>query len=61
MTNTEQEITWDLTELFPSINDASVEKAINEVKVLADAFEKSYRGKIASLDSASLLRCIREL
>ena len=61
MTNKQQEITWDLTELFPSINDPSVEKAINEAKVFADAFEKSYRGKIASLDPASLLRCIREL
>jgi len=61
MTNTQQEVTWDLTELFPSINDASIEKAINETKALADAFEKTYRGKIAFLDSASLLRCIREL
>ena len=56
----EQEVTWDLTELFPSINDPSVEKAINEAKVFADAFEKKYRGKIASLDPASLLQCIRE-
>jgi oligoendopeptidase F len=61
MANKEHEVTWDLTELFPSINDASVEKAINEAKALADVFEKSYRGKIASLDPASLLRCIREL
>ncbi len=61
MANKEHEVTWDLTELFSSINDASVEKAINEAKALADAFEKSYRGKIASLDSASLLQCIREL
>ncbi|MGA2386302.1 MAG: M3 family oligoendopeptidase [Candidatus Bathyarchaeia archaeon] len=56
-----QEVTWDLTELFPSVNDPSVEKALNEAKTFADAFEKSYRGKIASLDSASLLRCIHEL
>jgi oligoendopeptidase F len=61
MTNKEQEVTWDLTGLFPSINDASVEKAFNEIKVLADTFEKAYRGKIASLDPANLLRCIREL
>ena len=61
MANKEQEVNWDLTELFPSINDVSVEKAINEAKALADAFEKTYRGKIASLDPASLLQCIREL
>ncbi len=61
MTNKEQEVTWDLMTLFPSINDPSVEKAINEAKALADAFEKSYRGKIAAFDPASLLRCIQEL
>jgi len=61
MTDKQQEVTWDLTELFPSISDPSVEKAINEAKVFADNFEKKYRGKIASLDPASLLRCIQEL
>jgi oligoendopeptidase F len=61
MTNKQQEVTWDLTELFPSISDPSIEKAINEAKVFADNFEKQYREKIASLDPASLLRCIQEL
>ena len=61
MTNRVQEVVWDLTELFQSISDPSVEKAVNEAKVLADNFEKRYREKIASLDPASLLRCIREL
>ena len=56
-----KEVTWDLTGLFPSIKDASVEKAINETKVLVDAFEKKYKGKIAYLDAASLLRGLREL
>ena len=40
MTNKEQEVTWDLTELFSSINDPSVEKAINEAKVFADDFRE---------------------
>jgi oligoendopeptidase F len=61
MTSKEQEVAWNLTELFPSINDPSVEKAIGEAKALADAFEKAYRGKIAQLDPAFLLRCLREL
>ena len=61
MTNKEQEITWDLSELFLSINDPSVEKTISEMKVFAEDFEKKYRGKIASFDSASLLKCIEEL
>ncbi|MGA3060288.1 MAG: M3 family oligoendopeptidase [Candidatus Bathyarchaeia archaeon] len=61
MINKEQEITWDLSELFPSIKDPSIEKAISEAKVFADDFEKKYRGKITSFDSTHLLECIQEL
>jgi oligoendopeptidase F len=61
MTSTNQEITWDLRELFPSTTDASVEKALNAAKTFADDFEKKYRGKIASLDPINLIRCIHEL
>ena len=48
MANKEQEVTWDLTELFLSFNDPSVEKAINEAKTLANDFRKTYRGNILS-------------
>ena len=61
MTSEKQEITWNLTELFPSPNDPSVEKAINDLKNFADDFEEEYRGKIAQLDPELLLRCLREL
>ncbi len=61
MTNEEQEVTWDLKELYPSVTDPAVEKTISETKIFADAFEKTYRGKIASFDAASLIKCIREL
>jgi oligoendopeptidase F len=61
MTSEKQEILWDLSELFPSPNDASVEKALNEAKAWADNFEKVYRGKIAHLSPNLLLSCLREL
>ena len=61
MTSKEQEITWDLSELFPSINDPSIEKTVAEMKVFANDFEKKYRGKIASFNSVSLFQCIQEL
>ena len=61
MTSKEQEVSWNLAELFPSLNDPSVEKAIGEAKALADAFEMAYRGKITQLDPANLLRCLPEL
>ncbi|HMK93935.1 MAG TPA: M3 family oligoendopeptidase [Candidatus Limnocylindrales bacterium] len=61
MTSNEQEVSWNLTELFLSTKDPSVEKAIGETKAAADSFEKAYRGKIAQLDQTNLLQCLREL
>jgi oligoendopeptidase F len=55
------EITWDLSELFPSITDPSVEQASTQVKTLAIKFEEAYKGKIAALTASSLLQCLREL
>jgi oligoendopeptidase F len=60
MTNKEQ-VTWDLSELFPSVKDPSIEKTVAEIRVFANDFEKKFRGKIASFDSASLFQCIQEL
>ena len=61
MTHKEQEITWDLTPLYFSTKDPTVEKAIEETKAFADIFEKEYRGKIAALDPTKLLQCLGEL
>jgi len=55
------EVTWDLTELFPSINDSSIEKTISEARASANDFEKAYRGKIAQLSPDNLLLCLRKL
>jgi len=56
----QQEITWNLTEIFPSASDSTVEKAIANVVASAEALEKRCRGKIASFTSEELLQCIRE-
>jgi oligoendopeptidase F len=56
----EKEVTWDLSELFPSITDASVEKAVTDVLGLAEALEKKYRGKITRFTPQELLSCIKE-
>ena len=60
MTATNQ-VTWDLTELFPSITDPKIDQAIADAKSTADMFEKTYRGKIASLSAEGLLRCLRDI
>jgi oligoendopeptidase F len=54
------EITWDLSELFKGLTDPCVEKAISDVAVLAENFEKRYRGKIQNSNAEDLLKCIRE-
>jgi oligoendopeptidase F len=55
------QVSWDLTELFPSVTDPAVEKALSEAKILAESFEKDYRGKIAWLSPDGLRNCLREL
>jgi len=55
------EVTWDLSELFPSLDHISIEKAIFEVSALAEAFKQKYKGKIYSFTPKSLLCCIEEL
>lgn len=61
MTAAENNMEWNLKELFPSYKDPSLEKAINHAKASADAFEKTYRGKIGQFNSEGLLGCIRQL
>lgn len=56
----QQEITWNLTEIFPSLSEAEVEKVFADATASAEALEKRYRGKITGLSPEELLRCIRE-
>ena len=59
MTEKPQEHNWDLTVLFPSPSDPSIESAISQASASAEAFEKAYRGKISTLDAAGLFDCLR--
>jgi oligoendopeptidase F len=58
---TAQQDTWDLTELFPHITDPKVNQALAQTKVLAENFEKTYRGKITTLSADGLLLCLKAL
>ena len=58
---TTQQVIWDLSELFPSITDPKINQAITEATALANAFEKTYWGKIANLNADDLLRCFRSM
>ncbi len=58
---TGQQIVWDLSGLFLSTDDPKINKAITESKMLAEKFEKTYRGKIVNLNADSLLECLKDL
>ncbi len=58
---TTQQVTWNLTELFQSLTDPKIDQAIKEAEATADAFEKTYRGKIAVLSAKDLLSCFRDV
>jgi oligoendopeptidase F len=57
---TKSEITWDLSEVFPSVTHPSVQKAIENITKMAESFAEKYHGKIRSLSAKELLTCIAE-
>lgn len=52
------EIAWDLSEIFPSVTDPSVQEAINNLTGIAEKFAGRYRGKIKTLPAEGLAKCI---
>jgi oligoendopeptidase F len=58
---TAQQVTWNLTELFPNITSPQIEQAINQAQAAADQFEQKYRGKIINLSPEGLLQCLRDI
>ncbi|MEM3153666.1 MAG: M3 family oligoendopeptidase [Candidatus Bathyarchaeia archaeon] len=56
----ESEVVWDLSEIFQSVLDASVQKAMDGVVATAEAFAAKYRGKIGNLKAEELAKCLQE-
>jgi oligoendopeptidase F len=57
---TKGDIAWDLSDIFASVADPSVQKAIDSITIAAEALTKRYRGKIKSLSSEALVKCTEE-
>jgi oligoendopeptidase F len=55
-----REIAWDLSEMFPSTTDSSVQKAIDDLTKMAEDFAGRYQGKIRSLSAKELLKCFKD-
>jgi oligoendopeptidase F len=54
-----REVFWDLSEMFPSTTDSSVQKAIDDLTMLAENLARRYQGKIKDLSAKELLECIK--
>ncbi|MCB2110113.1 MAG: M3 family oligoendopeptidase [Defluviimonas sp.] len=50
---------WDLTDLYPSPDAPEVARDLDRLETACAAFAKDYEGKLATLDGAAMLACIR--
>lgn len=50
---------WDLSDLYSSINDPSIEKELSQAKELSCTFAKQYEGTIQSISGNELLQAIQ--
>jgi len=57
---TQSEVMWNLSEIFPSITDPSVQKAMNDITVIAEKFAEKHRGKIKDFSAAELRQCLED-
>ena len=51
---------WDLSRIFPSLTDPSVQKAMDNMNSIAEDFAGKYRGEIRNLNADQLLECIKD-
>lgn len=52
---------WDLSDLYNSIHDLKIQKDLNRYQKSAIAFQKKYKGKLASLSADEFLTALQEL
>ena len=57
----QNEIAWNLTEIFPSTTDPSIQEAMENTRNMAESLAGKYQGRIKSLSSKELLACIQEV
>ena len=55
-----EEITWDLSDLYASIDDPSIEQDIDRLDNLVGEFAEAHRSKLASYDEEELYEALQE-
>jgi oligoendopeptidase F len=54
------DIAWDLSEIFPSATDPSVQKAIDSIAKMTQGFARKYQQKVRNLLAKDLAKCFIE-
>ena len=54
------DVAWDLSEIFPSTTDPSIQKAVDNLAKMADGLARKYKGKIKDFSAKEALKCIQE-
>jgi oligoendopeptidase F len=49
-----EEVTWDLSDLYSAVDDAAINRDLDEADKLADKLAQTYRGHIAELDAEEM-------
>jgi len=57
---TKHDIAWDLSVIFPSATDPSIDKAIDFIQKAADDLVANYQGKISKFSSKKLLKLLQD-
>ena len=57
---TKSGVAWNLSEIFPTTTDPSIQKTIDDLVVITEAFVERYKGKIKVLSAKGLLNCMEE-
>jgi len=56
-----EDVVWDLSALYSGVDDPKIDADIAELNTLADAFLKTYRGKVATLDNEEMRQALEEM
>lgn len=55
-----REVSWDLSEMFASTTDPSIQKALDKVMKMANDFEAKYKTRLENLSARGLLKCFQD-
>ncbi|MHA1155945.1 MAG: M3 family oligoendopeptidase [Candidatus Heimdallarchaeota archaeon] len=57
---TKNDIAWDMSSVFPSVTDPSIDKTIDKLNEMASGLVTNYQGKIEKLSAKGLLKLLQD-